>query len=731
MDVTIDGAVTGQAVVGDHNVVINATHGSTITMLGPGELPRPVRRARIILLPQLGPPPVGRAGELDRLVAMAGPGGLIHLYGEPGIGKSTVLRGLAGRLAERGDAVVFLDGGGRDSEDLLQAVFECCYDSTGYRPSDIELRRLMTGLRISLIIDDLRAPEELLDAVPDACLIWSSAHPVSSPEAQGMRLSGLARADAVSLLERRLGRPLAGGETATAEALWAFAGGRPSSIVRALAALDGQGVLPSTPDGLLTVLLPHLDGWSRRALGLLHAVRPAAITYGLLRVMLPGQHSIDPLVHCGLVIAGEDGLRIAADVDLPADLSPDPDRVADVINNLLAWLRPPVTAARLGADGPAIARLIDRAIECGHPDLAQRLARAAAPPVGASVRWGAWRDILAGGMTAAKQTGDHRALAYFAHEDGIRLLGLGKRVAAGVALGTAIALWRHLGDRAGQSASEQAQQLAIPQPPDPGLLPDDVWPSAGNPDPDPTTAAGTDPPDPPDPGFADPGPAQPTAGSATPGPQSAGSSAPDPSGSTGSSATSTASATTSTASVASAAASTAAATSGGSLLGGLLAIAAAVIGFVILDNVTQDDPAPSSSGPRPAEVQPQTEAQLTPIYYVIRSKHLFNTGISGGHAACRTRTAGEPGVSVTVTVCTELRHQANGVDVGFQLTSGDSTSLRYWGCREPAPASTCHINIDGSPRTICLTTNRDDSSNQTACSLEAGRTTPDGAPTPS
>src|SRR5262245_735969 len=46
--IEIGGDVTGQVVVGDHNIVIRATDGSAVTLLQPGELPRPVRRPRIM-----------------------------------------------------------------------------------------------------------------------------------------------------------------------------------------------------------------------------------------------------------------------------------------------------------------------------------------------------------------------------------------------------------------------------------------------------------------------------------------------------------------------------------------------------------------------------------------------------------------------------------------------------------------------------------------------------------
>ncbi|MET0234065.1 MAG: hypothetical protein ABW224_05480 [Kibdelosporangium sp.] len=426
--IQVTGDVSGHVVAGGHTIVINAA-GSTVSVVRPGDQPRPERRDPIALLPRRGTVPIGRSDVLDRLIGLARPGDRTQVYGEPGIGKTTVLRRLAHLLAERGDPVVFLNGGGLDGDDLVQAVFEACFDSTGYRPSATERRRLMSGVPISLVIDDLAEPGEVLDAVPAACVVWSSTRRSPSIGGRSVHLGGLVEADGIALVERHLNKSLDANEIAMAKALCGVADGRPSSVIQALAATDGHASLPDAEDGLLRALIPRLDPLALQTLGLLHAVAPAPITFELLRAVLPASGAVDQLVRCGLVVSDEDGLRISlgATPDLPEPLRAGPNQIAYTVSNIAAWLATSPSAPE--ANAPAIARLIELALHGGYADLACQLARAAAPIAGAALRWGSWRTILSHGTAAAQQIRDHRALAYFAHEDRGRLLGLGKRVA--------------------------------------------------------------------------------------------------------------------------------------------------------------------------------------------------------------------------------------------------------------------------------------------------------------
>ncbi|MEK8172231.1 hypothetical protein NKH77_31965 [Streptomyces sp. M19] len=122
-------------VVGNHNVVVDADHGSTVTLLVEGERPRPVRRDRVALLPRRQAAPSGGTPRWSgsRPAPETGPGAGV------GRGRCRQERPPAARRPRPRpgpDGVLFLDAARREPEDLAQDIFEACYEARGYaRPA--------------------------------------------------------------------------------------------------------------------------------------------------------------------------------------------------------------------------------------------------------------------------------------------------------------------------------------------------------------------------------------------------------------------------------------------------------------------------------------------------------------------------------------------------------------------------------------------------------------------
>ncbi|GAB2553503.1 P-loop NTPase family protein [Nocardia heshunensis] len=148
--IDIGGDSTGVVVAGDYNVVIDAQHGSSVTLVMERERPRVVRRECVALLPRRQREPVGRAPVLAALTTAVQAGNSVQLWGPAGFGKSTVLRYAAGCFEQGPDGAVFVSAASREVGDLTQEIFEACYEAPGYAPSRTELRRLMTGVRIRI-----------------------------------------------------------------------------------------------------------------------------------------------------------------------------------------------------------------------------------------------------------------------------------------------------------------------------------------------------------------------------------------------------------------------------------------------------------------------------------------------------------------------------------------------------------------------------------------------------
>ncbi|MCP2292813.1 hypothetical protein APR08_005767 [Nocardia amikacinitolerans] len=53
---------------------------------------------------------------------------------------------------------MYLSAAGLAVEDLLQSLFQACYDAVDYRPDPTALRRLMGSIRALIVIDDFEVP---------------------------------------------------------------------------------------------------------------------------------------------------------------------------------------------------------------------------------------------------------------------------------------------------------------------------------------------------------------------------------------------------------------------------------------------------------------------------------------------------------------------------------------------------------------------------------------------
>ncbi|UCM91263.1 AAA family ATPase [Streptomyces marincola] len=467
--VDVGGDARGPVVAGNHNVVVDAQHGSQVTVLMAGQRPRPVRRPTVELLPRRQPVPIGRESELALLAQAVDAGGPVQLWGDSGVGKTTLLRHAARQLRPGPDGVVFVSARGHEPGDIAQELFQACFDAAGYIPARTELRRLMAGVRVTVYVDnaDLTTEQllEVMDAAPDATFVFASSGRSLWSDGTTFRLAGLQEDAARALLERELGRPVPAAQRAAASTLWAAASGLPLPLLRAaaLAGLtpDGDGTLPRPGEvsELLPLLLDRLAG-DRAAMGVLHLLvtldeaelAPAHI--GALTGLGEPEAVCEHLVALGVLIAGEHGYRCAADVRLP--LRPR-FPTAFPLERLCAYLtewagRPATTPEEVAAHGAALDVVAALAEQAGRPDLAVRLTRAASSAMARSLRFGAWGRLLGRGWLAARAAGDRRAEAFFTHEEGVRALLIGKHVVSAALLAEAAWLARELTKEDGAAA---------------------------------------------------------------------------------------------------------------------------------------------------------------------------------------------------------------------------------------------------------------------------------------
>ncbi|MDX3129796.1 ATP-binding protein [Streptomyces europaeiscabiei] len=659
--VRISGDVRGQVVVGDHNIVVSAEQ-SVVTILTPAQRPECRRRDDPQLLPRRHRTAVGREEELAAIEEGMDAGGPMQVYGPSGTGKSTVLRMAAHRLSGRRDGVVFVDAASRETGDVLQDVFEACYDAPGYRPGAIELRRLMADVGISLVLDDLECSSDELDAVLDtvtaAAVLYSAARRSLWGEGPTLALGGLGHDEATALLAQQLGRPLRADELPVAEELWRATAGSPGQLLRAVA---GERLHhPAELGDLLPNVLAELTGAEQEVLSLLDLAGAGGVSTDLLTVLVAGAEvtagPYERLVTLGLVVPTVLGLRISADVGatLPARLDLDTSALTALCERLRHWVEgPDRTPVGVAGDAALITAAIDAAARAGAAGAGAGLARATAPVVACSLRLGVWGRVLELGRVAAERARDNGALAYLTHEQGIHRLVTGRRAAAAAAFAAAAEIWRRLGDSGHAGTAEGAGDLCGP---DAG--------AASQPTGQESTA-----------------PQDPTAG------QDAGSTgdfgtefAQDPTGGL----TSTPPVDPATATAAGAKGATAVGVKGGLgltakvVIGGGLAVVTAV-GVVLGQR---------ASAPQTVPVQVTVTTRVVEVS--MPEEKQDDCLIQDGSTDCRSVVMAKKG-------------ERGPIDVEPTGQLPEGASILYWGCDEGPEATSCTVRADGA-RTVCVST---------------------------
>ncbi|MGW4383894.1 ATP-binding protein [Kitasatospora sp. NPDC004531] len=363
--------------------------------------------------------------------------------------------------------------------------------------------------------------EGLLALAPECAFLVSTA-PDAPPSLPGSRLrdhlvAGLSRPACLTLAARLAGRQLDEAERAWAVDLWFESEGLPLRFVRAAALLRQRDVavdalvaaqedrrsvfgsvqeyeLPSDPAELeaelragvplpsvgesaapARLLLRGLSEPARRVLRLALALDgecptaphlPALIDVGL------GESALQELVDNGLAVSVGGHHRLAEGVvaallpetEADAEGQPAPFAPGGVAHGAaehLAWWvgHASVSTRQVAAEAEVILAVLHAERDADRPEQVLRLARAAAPVLALSLRWGAWERCLQLGLEAARTAGGSAEQAWFHHELGVYALCVGNAQRAAAELETALALRGASGDQRGGAAGRRMLDL--------------------------------------------------------------------------------------------------------------------------------------------------------------------------------------------------------------------------------------------------------------------------------
>jgi hypothetical protein len=468
------GSITGHVAVGRFALQIGEPCGALIREASHAERahirPRPTP---ILLRPSLIRGLVYRRTEAAAALSALDAGLPIEVSGEPGIGKTALLRHLAHhpRAASFVDGIVYVPARHQRAADLLQLIFDAFYESDEIcKPTDAEIRRDLQDKQALILLDDVHlAPhelEQLLDIAPRSAFAVTTRERCLWGEVRSLALKGLPVEDAVSLLELEIERSLDVRERSAAASLCASLAGHPLRILQAAAIIREQAISLDAwardiaPASLIGELIASLDEKQRRA---------ALALTALPGVPLTSQHisgiadvpDIEPslmmLVRRGLVLSSQSRLRLADGVAdqlrRTEDLKPWVNRA---ITYFTAWAeRYRRSPEALLADAEALLRVQESATETRRWGEVLRLGQLVEGALVIGARWGAWAIALERSLAAARAIGDRSAEAWALHEIGARAVCLGEPGAARASLTRAAALREALGDDTGAAASRQ------------------------------------------------------------------------------------------------------------------------------------------------------------------------------------------------------------------------------------------------------------------------------------
>ncbi|WP_406394010.1 ATP-binding protein [Streptomyces sp. NBC_00882] len=457
------GDVSGILVVGDGNTV-NNTYTEPV--------PDPVKRQSISHLPRPADEPlIGRARDMRVLQEAIETHQLVQVWGAPGVGKSALLRHLAGPMAPGPDGAAYVQAGGRTADDIAQAIFDISFDAPNYKPSLEVLKERLKTLRLRIYLDDAGLDEKdlrrLFDMAEQSTFVFTSQQRSAVDGVHAIQLAGLTASAAAELVAALLSRELRPDEVPVVDALRDAVDGNPLRLRRiALSAATGKG-LPGIADlpELLPALLNKLRPQERDLLYLLGSLSGTELAARHLNDLLglPDSGALaDGLVRHGLLVSSETGYSCPPDVaecvlnmrktEFPAD------RLCQAFT---VWVEAKdTTPDDVAAHFQALDVAVLRAERSGHARLGAALARAASPKLALSRQFDAWGSLLGVGWAAARSAGDKEGEAFFLNEARTRRRAIGRAAQTTALALEAGVLWHELTALHAQSAASAAHQVA-------------------------------------------------------------------------------------------------------------------------------------------------------------------------------------------------------------------------------------------------------------------------------
>jgi ABC-type dipeptide/oligopeptide/nickel transport system ATPase subunit len=474
----------GQIAIGEKILQIDVSHGGKVNFIRPEQKPRvQPRPTPIRLRPRFFPNLLDRKEEIKVATTTLQSGQVVEFCGESGLGKTSLLCHLIYQLpaAAYPDGVIFLSAQHQFVADLLQSLFDAFYESDiPVKPTEAQIRHALQSKRALIFLDDIDLArteiERLINVAPNCAFFLATPRRCLWGGGQTVALNGLPPDDALALMERELGYPLAAQERPEALNICATLKGHPLRLLqvaalvreekRSLAQVARQVQQDPGAEALTWQMLASLSIPERRIVAVLAALDGMSLSLEHLAVLtkLPNPEPVlETLLQRGLIQTDDFRYKLAGTLDQvwPAawDLTSLKERA---LTHFSSWAEQhQQTPERLLPDAEVIRHLLGWAIKTGRWSEVLRLVRAVEGAFTLNGRWGAWVEVLRGGLKAAKAVGDRASKAWALHQLGTHALCVGDTSTAGTLLGRALRLRETLGDQVGAAVTRHNLDLFL------------------------------------------------------------------------------------------------------------------------------------------------------------------------------------------------------------------------------------------------------------------------------
>lgn len=507
----------------DYGGVIDTTQIGGLRNLKPRPVPAPQRYCPPF--PEL----LGRQVEVEAAIANLQSATPVEFWGETGLGKTSLLQAIAylPTLASTfPDGIVYHPAYRQTVPDLLQILLTDFYEyesSFPIKATETEIRDALRDKKALILLDDVQISREevenLLNASPNLTFLLTGLERHLWSEGQAIPIRGLPLDDALTLLERGLGRPIEPQEHTPAAKICNVLGGHPLRILQVASLVrhqvpdvnhpfddplnqlevehqpvDRQPVESSplvaiaqqlqdspSPEALVlkaSANLPQAERQALAALSVLGGVPARPENLAAVTRLHDVENTLRSLSSRGLALTDGNRYSIAPNLLAPLQRVPKRDQwINRILSYFTTWAEQHGQVTELAQESNVLLRMMQLGVETQRWSEVLRLAKAIDPALTLSGRWGAWEQALQWALQAAQALGDRTSEAWAMHQLGTRALCLEDSFAAQSWLTQALEQRESLGDQPGTVATLHNLGLLLPpltqvEPPIPVLEPE-------------------------------------------------------------------------------------------------------------------------------------------------------------------------------------------------------------------------------------------------------------------